>query len=211
MIQRFLKPKKGFTLVEFIVILIIFSIMAATALVNFTGFRNNIGLNNLAQDIALTVRQAQVFGWSAITTAPLDASSDPVRQFQGVIFRYDSATQNYETSFTLYTQDSNNVGDPGNYQSGVSIDIDTIKIQGPYVISDIQYATTKQDFADGNGTSFGDDVSIAFSRPRPEPVFYSGVAPWSEPFVGIFVQPLDRPDAPSRIVTISQTGEIAVQ
>jgi prepilin-type N-terminal cleavage/methylation domain-containing protein len=58
---------KGFTLIEFVVIISIFAIMAGVALVNFSGFRSNVGLNNLAHDIALTIRQAQVFGWSTKT------------------------------------------------------------------------------------------------------------------------------------------------
>ena len=47
---------KGFTLIEFVVIISIFAIMAGIALVNFAGFRSNVGSSTLAHDIALTIR-----------------------------------------------------------------------------------------------------------------------------------------------------------
>ncbi len=93
---------KGFTLIEFVVIISIFAIMAGVALVNFAGFRSNVGLNNLSHDIALTIRQAQVFGWSGKTDslgqnnenvvqlAGNDANGNPVRFADGVYFKYEN-------------------------------------------------------------------------------------------------------------------------
>ena len=57
--------EQGFTLVEFIVVLVIFSIMSGTSLFNYNRYQNNIETTNIAQDIALTIRQAQVYGISA--------------------------------------------------------------------------------------------------------------------------------------------------
>jgi len=57
--------ERGFSLVEFIVVLVIFSIMSGTSLFNFNRYKNNIETTNVAQDIALTIRQAQVYGISA--------------------------------------------------------------------------------------------------------------------------------------------------
>ena len=57
--------EQGFTLIEFIVVLVIFSIMSGTSLFNYNEYRNNIETTNVAQDIALTIRQAQVYGISA--------------------------------------------------------------------------------------------------------------------------------------------------
>lgn len=56
--------EQGFSLIEFIVVLVIFSIMAGTSLFNFNEYRDNIEQTNIAQDIALTIRQAQVYGIS---------------------------------------------------------------------------------------------------------------------------------------------------
>ena len=57
--------EQGFTLIEFIVVLVIFSIMSGTSLFNYIEYRNNIQTTNVAQDVALTIRQAQVYGISA--------------------------------------------------------------------------------------------------------------------------------------------------
>lgn len=56
--------EQGFSLIEFIVVLTIFSIMSGTSLFNFNKYQNNIEQTNIAQDIALTFRQAQVYGLS---------------------------------------------------------------------------------------------------------------------------------------------------
>lgn len=56
--------EQGFSLIEFIVVLVIFSIMSGTSLFNFNKYQNNIEQTNIAQDIALTLRQAQVYGLS---------------------------------------------------------------------------------------------------------------------------------------------------
>lgn len=54
----------GFTLIEFVVVMIIFAIMSSVSLFNYNAYRNRIEYTNLAQDIALTIRQAQVYGLS---------------------------------------------------------------------------------------------------------------------------------------------------
>jgi prepilin-type N-terminal cleavage/methylation domain-containing protein len=56
--------EQGFSLIEFIVVLVIFSIMSGTSLFNFNKYQTNIQETNIAQDIALTLRQAQIYGLS---------------------------------------------------------------------------------------------------------------------------------------------------
>lgn len=60
-----LKNKKAFTLVEFVVVISIFTIMTSVAMMNYNGQRTAIETSNLVEDIALTIRQAQVYGISA--------------------------------------------------------------------------------------------------------------------------------------------------
>lgn len=56
--------EQGFSLVEFIVVLVIFSIMSGTSLFNFNRYQDSIQTTNIAQDIALSIRQAQIYGLS---------------------------------------------------------------------------------------------------------------------------------------------------
>ena len=59
-----LQPIRGFTLIELMVTLAIFTIMTSVIMANYPGFNNKIALEVLAQDIALSIRQAQVYGIS---------------------------------------------------------------------------------------------------------------------------------------------------
>jgi len=51
----------GFTIIELIVSMIIFSMMTAVVLANYPAFRQKIFLKTKAQEIALTIRQAQAY------------------------------------------------------------------------------------------------------------------------------------------------------
>lgn len=217
--------QKGFTLIEFVVIISIFAIMAAVALFNFAGFRSNVGLNNLAHDIALTLRQAQVFGW-ATQTASLDANGNPLRYASGVYFKFDGGA--FAKEFILYTKGDSipqaeyYIDDPQTLDQTV----DTIKIQGPNHISDIRTAPLITDLAiDQTGTIVGgisvaDSVSIAFSRPHPEALFFKGTNPLpsnNDDYMGIYIvadatcaigSPCTKAD---HVITISRFGEITVK
>jgi prepilin-type N-terminal cleavage/methylation domain-containing protein len=61
------QKNKGFTLVEFIVVITIFSIMSSVSIFNFNEYQARIEETNVTQDIALSIRQAQVYGISAST------------------------------------------------------------------------------------------------------------------------------------------------
>lgn len=68
---------KGFSMVEFVVVLVIFSIMSGVSLFNYNGYRSKIEQTNVAQDIALTIRQAQVYGLSGSDRQIGDAYANP--------------------------------------------------------------------------------------------------------------------------------------
>ena len=56
---------KGFSLVEFIVILTLFGIMASVVTFDYQEYRSKIERSNFATDIALAFRQMQVYGISS--------------------------------------------------------------------------------------------------------------------------------------------------
>lgn len=223
--------KQGFTLIEFIVIISIFAIMASIALFNYNGFRSNVALNNLAHDIGLTIRQAQVFGWAnqsenmsggtGVVLDPLgDAlSASPVRFSDGVYF--DISSPQAAKQIILYKKlDSTLL--PYFIDDTQDRVIDTVQIAGPNSISGIYYAINKEDLLlDADGPAPGiqpiPNLSIAFSRPKPEALFFTGGAPipLSVPdgggdYVGIYIKG-DADAEPSHVIIISRTGEIDVQ
>lgn len=208
---------KAFTLVEFIVIMSIFAIMAAVAMYNFTGFRSSIALNNLAHDIGLTIRQAQVFGWVTTTAETgglisLDANGNPVRYADGVFFPKSNNKQ-----FILYKKTTPTVQ---NFVTGSDIVVDTITISGPNRIVGAFYSSTNKDALKiVNGTipsgvtEVINDLSVSFTRPRPETTFHDGLSLIPANFLGIYVvaETNTTPRAANHVIIISQTGEIDVQ
>lgn len=70
---------RGLTFIELIVVATIFSILAAVALFQFGGFTSNVSLQNLSQDIALRMVQAQKDGSSG--------SFPRLRQITTVVFQ----------------------------------------------------------------------------------------------------------------------------
>src|SRR6187551_3624134 len=57
--QNKIQTNRGMTFIELVVVIGIFATIAGVVLFNFTGFSTNISLNNLAQDIALRIKNAQ--------------------------------------------------------------------------------------------------------------------------------------------------------
>ncbi|MBI5138479.1 MAG: type II secretion system protein [Candidatus Vogelbacteria bacterium] len=62
------REASGFTLIELMVTLAIFVMMTTVVLGNYPKFNNKIALEMLAQNIALSIREAQVFGISIRAT-----------------------------------------------------------------------------------------------------------------------------------------------
>lgn len=214
----------GFTLIEFIVIISIFAVMAAVALFNFKGFRSNVSLNNLAHDIALTIRQAQVSGGSTLSggtggSIMLDTTpaANPIRRANG--FHLGKSGSEFDRFFTLYQKTV--LTDPFNFVQGVDTEIDTVKIQGPNRIDAIYSAPLKADLAIDPSThrplatTVVSDLSIAFSRPRPEAFLFDGSNQIIDNYVGIYIAA----DADcgggackdSHVIIVSRSGEIEVQ
>ena len=189
--------RSGFTLVEFIVIMAIFSVMVGVVLFNFTGFRSKITLDNLAQDIALSIRQIQ-----ASAGATLSNPSEPQDEIpRGIYFPTDGGL--YTKSFVLF-QD-NNRSDA--YEEGEDVLIDTITIQAPDTINDIYYGDT----IDNAENSIGHNpFAITFKRYKTDAIFNDPELLTSTAgVIRIEILSVDRSQA--RYVTVSRLGQVSVQ
>ncbi|MFT6829299.1 MAG: prepilin-type N-terminal cleavage/methylation domain-containing protein [Candidatus Paceibacteria bacterium] len=71
----------GFSLVEFIVVLSIFSIMSSISIFNYNEYQATIRATNVSQDIGLSIRQAQVYGISATDRIVGEDGIDPENLF----------------------------------------------------------------------------------------------------------------------------------
>lgn len=109
---------RGLTFIELIVVATIFSILAAVALFQFGGFTSNVSLQNISQDIALRMVQAQRDGSSGafprfIVPAQSLLIPSPWTPSFGMHFYIDSS-QGYTDKFT-YFFDSTNFPNPKQY------------------------------------------------------------------------------------------------
>jgi len=198
-LQQYRISSKGFSLVEFIVIISIFAIMAGVALFNFSGFNSAISLNNLAHDIALTIRQAQVYGISATTEG---STAVGVSQIRGVYFPYTVGT-GFDTEFVIFldTNPAANASSVAYDGPAIDVDLDRVTITTQDRIVDIATGD------DGiSPTSCNSEVIIAFERPNPTPHIFCGATPAG--FARITVK--NPTSGNNKYIEVWPTGQIAV-
>uniref|UniRef100_UPI002B1DDAC5 pilus assembly FimT family protein n=1 Tax=Pseudomonas glycinae TaxID=1785145 RepID=UPI002B1DDAC5 len=57
-----IKGKRGFTLVELLVTVGVFAVVSGLTLANYPKFNSQTAITGLAQQIAIAIREAQVYG-----------------------------------------------------------------------------------------------------------------------------------------------------
>lgn len=140
------KKTRGFSLIELLVTLAISTVIAGGILVRFDAFDSVVVLKSIAYEIALTVREAQVYAVSAAGD-----SSGTFRTPYGVAFS-TAAPQQY-----LLFEDSN---DNGVYDTGGDTIVTTYTMNGKYAIQDLC-----SQFVCGRNA-----LSVIFRRPEFDPI-----------------------------------------
>lgn len=186
-----LNARSGFSLVELLVTVSIFVVTTGIVLVSFPTFSSKIALDNLAHEVALAIRQAQVFGVAAKETIPGSGI------FGGHGVRFDSS-QN--TTFYLFTDTDGN-----NKYSGSGELLETFNIQRRNYISSICGHLTSS-----SGCTALTAVDITFDRPDPEPTLLGNVQ-GSETLYSYVVLILSSPSGVARSVSVWSNGQIAIQ
>lgn len=161
-----LKPptsQRGFTIVEMVIVAVIFSMIAAVVLFNIRQYSNNVSLESLTQDVALAIRNVQVeavsgrYVGTAFTTAPS----------YGLYF--DLTEDN--TSFVHFADFNNNTiydGDTDTGTCGVGSNecLEVLTLQEGYTFDCIKASTDEGDL--GCGATI-DTYAITFTRPDSYP------------------------------------------
>lgn len=191
------KQHNGFTLIEFIVIMMIFAVMVGVALFNFNGFRSAVTLDNLAHDIGISIRQIQSSAGSALSGNVATAEIP-----RGIYFRDDNGV--FAKEFILFEDTSRNEL----YDLGEEIDI--IKIQTADYISGITY---KKGVDQPLDIAPADGLGITFKRYKTDAMFSSGnpdVSGASEVKITISSPSADG-NTRTRTITISRIGQVSIQ
>ncbi len=168
--KRFPKNNQGFTLVELLVVFFIMATIMAMILPDYFAYQENIDLNNIAHEVALSIREAQVYGFGA----KVDPGTFSFDYPYGIEFDTGDPT-----SFKLFIDKTTNNGyidspstDPCN-GSGECIQKYTLK--NGFTISDICVAQLKTGVLDykcksvmGSGVTDLKWLDITYMRPDPD-------------------------------------------
>ena len=178
----------GFTLLELLVVMGIMLVITSLILVKHSQFNGTVLLRNLSYSVALSIRQAQVYGLSGRNISGFIAT-----QF-GVHFSATTPNQ-----YILFAD----LDDDAAYDSGESIEVFTLA--GSYAISNICADTGALLKCSGSGDI--DRLTIIFRRPNPDARFLTNVP---ETYSGAVVTLLSSQGA-TRTIEVTTTGQIEVQ
>jgi len=182
------RTSRAFTLVELLVVVMIFSLITLLVLANNSRFNSSVLLGSLAYKIALSIRQAQVFG---VSVAPFSAS------FQvgyGVHFQQGSL------SYQFFADVNNNK----HYDAGDST-VSTYSLGQGHTIK--KFCGTNS-----SGTEFCSDTAaidhldIIFNRPNPD----ANISSNTSSFYSSGKIVVTSPSGDTRTVTVVSTGQISV-
>ncbi|MBI4136238.1 MAG: hypothetical protein HY481_01670 [Candidatus Vogelbacteria bacterium] len=179
----------GLTLIEMLVVITIFLIMTAVVMANFPAFRDRTGLQLIAQEIATTIRQAQVYG---IGTRAAGGA------FKSHGLYFDLTASDGKKSFILYAD----VNSPSGVGGGdVNSPVEKFAIRGAAEIESLQGCA-----ADPCTPVALTSLDILFQRFYPEATFI-GLAP-APSYVRIVLKSTRTND--QKWVEVWSTGQIVV-
>lgn len=182
------KKQKGFTLVEMLVVLGIFTVITTLVLARNTQFTRDIAITNLAYDVALAIREAQVFGLS-------------VRQVPGQAGEFSAAYgihfEHGQSTFSLFAD-----LDEDNQYDEPTEEVETFTMQDGFTVRQICGSATMIQCQ-----TVDEGVDILFERPNPEARIIAtknGLWHYLEIDIGSEA-------AGERTIVVMTTGQIAIQ
>jgi prepilin-type N-terminal cleavage/methylation domain-containing protein len=187
------KVSKGFSLVELIISISILGIVTTILLTKNSEFNGNILLTNLAYDVALSIRESQVYGLSAKEAG---AGSGQFTYAYGVNFdRMNLVT------FTSFVDRDGNGRKSGSTEV---LEIHTIE-RGNSIL---KFCTVSAGGAEQcSDTGAIQQLNIAFLRPDPKALIRTG-GTQTFPRARIYVA---SPRGNQKTITVESTGQISIQ
>jgi prepilin-type N-terminal cleavage/methylation domain-containing protein len=209
---------KGLTLIELLVVISIFMIITSVAIFNYGNFSSTVSLQNLTDDIALSIRKAQSF---AIGARAIKESNDAVdfNQRYGVHFSMNETLESplagSTKSFLMFSSLNKEYVESTSACGSVSNEcIELFDITSVDKIEGIKAYDGVGNLLTNSSTS---SIDIVFTRPDPKAnfcykEFSNSTCNTSVSRVDIIITN-DKLDQEKRIKTISvqNTGQISIQ
>ncbi len=187
------RRNSGFTLIEMIVVVAIVLIMSAIVLGNLPAFRDKTSLDLVAQEVAITIRQAQVFG---ISTRVAGGSFPS----HGIYF--DSSVKDQFVLFADLAGGRTNAYDVGDGCGEITTEcVELFKLTGGITIDGIKDNQNNSLLA----------LNIIFQHPDPEAHFYGSTGnalPIDPSYVKIKIQDNK---GNSKNIVVYRSGHIYVE
>lgn len=182
-------PVRGFSLLELMITIGIVMLVTGLALVRYSGFNNTVLLRSQAYELALDIRQAQVYGISA------SGQKNGFDNAYGIYFKVN------EPTYILFN-DSDVSPTSGTYSGSNEA------VGNPY---QIDYRFKLSDINDGSGGSCQpSEVSFTFKRPNFDAVIKTDdVDCNSSNQINLVLSTAD--GSAARTVSVYKTGFISVQ
>ena len=203
--------QSGFSVLEMVVVTAIFVMVTGVVLSNLPSFRNRASLDLTAQEMALAVREAQVYG---IATRVVSVGSNEYPSY-GVHFEI---TDEPAGSFIMFADDSSdldgkNLYDPGDGCNAQSVGTECLEqflLEGQFKILKICQNAQDSSFED---RCYNQDVAVdvVYTRPFPEPsiCFSEGGSPASCGQTNVIIVLGTPGGTETRDVLIWNNGQIA--
>lgn len=180
-----------------VTVLGIFMVLTSVVLFNYNKFRSETILTNMAYEVALSVREAQIYGVSVRNpNGSMETASFSVPY--GIHFMAPSSGDGTASYFLFADQNQNGLYQDTSCLSGMDECVTPYTLQRGMVIDSIATKT---------GTGFCDyptEASVVFKRPNPEPIIDND---YDVSFVEVR---LKATDGAVRYVVIRNNGQIYV-
>jgi len=177
--------RSGFSLMEMVVVITIFIIITSIVMFNAPEFRERSSLELVAQEVAINIRGAQVYG---IATRKVDGD------YPSFGIHIDISDPDNQRFLLFPVYDGQKVFVPGGDI------VEEYTLPDGYIFSRLEAGGADYNIAD-----------IVFRRPRPEAEIYvggSGDTPQS--FLSVFVRSIKNPSNEKEIL-ISKNGNISTE
>ncbi len=193
--------KSGFTLVELLISIAIFIIITSVAVLNNSSFNASILLTDLGYQVALSVRQAQVYGITVKAPASCTSLGCLTGFSSGYGVDFNIGSGGSATSYILFEDGKTGAAPDHIYQPAELLQ--TYTIGKGYSLKQLCV---------GSGSSFTsvNILDISFIRPEPEArVAAGGVVYPGDEEAHIYIQ--DPTKTTQREILIEPTGQVSVQ
>lgn len=152
--RTYTSAARGFSILELLVVVTIFITITTVVLANYNKFRSSTILTNLTYNIALAVREAQVYGLSFRAT-------EDITPFGSYGVHFD-ATSGANRQFILFA-DALPAGNPDRRYTSQTEEVQKYTIQSGYLINRLcGYVNVS------SSCTALRDLDIVYSRPNPE-------------------------------------------